>query len=76
MIVRYFIFFPFFVVLTVHQEAWIEATLPHLLATIALIAAAHLLLLKAHADTLNQTALDLPPDENDEFPQRLGLRDV
>ena len=72
MIVRYFIFFPFFVVITVHQETWIEANLLHLLEAIALITAAHLLLLKAHAQILEQTALDLPPSEGDEFPQRLG----
>ena len=76
MVVRYFIFFPFFVCLTVHLETWIAATLLHLLAATALIVAAHVLLLKAHAHTLEQTALDHPPGENDEFPMRLGLRDV
>jgi hypothetical protein len=76
MIVRYFIFFPFFVVIVVHQESRIEASLTHLLATIALIAIAHMLLLKAHANALQQNTLETPPDEGDEFPQRLGLRDI
>jgi hypothetical protein len=76
MIVRYFIFFPFFVGIVVHQESWIEASTANLLKTLILLAIAHVILLKAHAHTLQQGTLETPPDEGDEFPQRLGLRDA
>jgi hypothetical protein len=76
MIVRYFALFPFFVVIVVHQESWIEASSAHLLKTLFFLAIVHVLLLKAHAHALRQGTLETPPDEGDEFPQRLGLRDA
>jgi hypothetical protein len=76
MILRYFILFPFFVAIVVDKETWIEASLIHFLKAALLIAAAHILFLKAHAHSLSQSTLETPPDESDEFPQRLGLRDV
>jgi len=75
-VVRYFILFPFFVAIAVHQEAWIEASVPHLLKTLLILAAAHLLLQKAQARSLQQYTVDIPPDDTEEFPQRLGLRDT
>jgi hypothetical protein len=72
---RYCILFPFFVVIVVHYETWIEASVLHLLETLLLIGGAHLLLLKAQAWSKEQSTLETPPDEADEFPQRLGLRD-
>jgi hypothetical protein len=75
MIVRYFVFFPFFVVIIVHWESWIEASAAHLSMTLLLVAIAHLLLLKVHDYTLRQSTLETPLEEGDEFPQRLGLRD-
>jgi hypothetical protein len=76
MIVRYFVMFPFFVMIVVHEEIWIEASFTHLFEALLLIAVAHLTLLSTHAHTLRQGTLETPPDEGDEFPQRLGLRDA
>jgi hypothetical protein len=74
-VARYFVLFPMFVAIAVHQEAWIEASFPHLFLTLMLFTAAHLLLRRAEARSLGQSTLDTPPDDADEFPQRLGLRD-
>ncbi len=74
-VVRYFVLFPFFVDIVVHQEAWIEASAAHLFLTLLLFATAHASLQRARARLLTQSALDVPPNEADEFPQSLGLRD-
>ena len=74
-IVRYVVLFPLLVAILVHSETWTEASAFHLLKTLFFLVAAHLLLLKIHARSLLQSTLDTPPDEADEFPQRLGLRD-
>ena len=74
-IVRYVVLFPLLVAILVHNESWTEANVLHLLKTFFFLVAAHLLLLKIHARSLLQSTLDTPPDEADEFPQRLGLRD-
>jgi hypothetical protein len=75
-VVRYFVLFPLLVAILVHNETWIEASASHLLKTLFFLVAAHLVLLKTHARSLSQSTLDTPPDEADEFPQRLGLRDT
>jgi hypothetical protein len=75
-IVRYVVLFPLFVTLVVYFENWIEASAVHLIKTLLFLVAAHLLLLEARAQSLKQSTLDTPPDETDEFPQRLGLRDI
>jgi hypothetical protein len=75
-IVRYVVLFPLLVAILVHNETWIEASAIHLFKTLFVLVAAHLLLLKTHARSLLQSTLDTPPDEADEFPQRLGLRDT
>jgi hypothetical protein len=72
---RYFVVFPIFVSIVVAKEAWIEASPQHLLETLLLFITVHLLLQRARNRSLQQYALDTPPDETDEFPQRLGLRD-
>jgi hypothetical protein len=72
---RYFVLFPIFVSIVVHQEAWIEASAKHLFATLLLFALAHLLLQRARAGLFDPSALDSPPIDDDEFPQSLGLRD-
>jgi hypothetical protein len=72
---RYFVLFPIFVSIVVDKETWIESSTLHLLETLFILTAAHLLLQRAHARFLQQYTLDTPPDESDEFPQRLGLRD-
>jgi hypothetical protein len=75
-IVRYVVLFPLLVAILVHNETWIEANTSHLLKTLFFLVAAHLVLLKTHARSLLQSTLDTSPDEADEFPQRLGLRDT
>jgi hypothetical protein len=75
-VVRYFVLFPMFVAIVVHQEVWIEATISHLFKALLILVAAHLLLQKAHSRSMQQYTVDTPPDETDEFPQRLGLRDI
>ena len=75
-IVRYVVLFPLLVAVLVHNETWIEVSVPHLLKTFFFLVAAHLVLLKTHDRSLLQSTLDTPPDEADEFPQRLGLRDT
>jgi len=74
-VLRYFVVFPIFVSIVLQKEAWIEASAMHLFATFVVFLAAHLLLRGAHARFLAQSTLDTPPDETEEFPQRLGLRD-
>lgn len=75
MVVRYFVVFPLLIATVVHYEVWIEASALHLFKTVLILAGVHLLLQKAHTRLGQQSTLDTPPDENDEFPQRLGLRD-
>jgi hypothetical protein len=72
---RYIVVFPIFVSIVLQKETWIEASAMHLFVTLLVFLAAHLLLREAHARFLAQSTLDTPPDETDEFPQRLGLRD-
>jgi hypothetical protein len=74
-VVRYFVLFPLFVPIVVHQEAWVEANKTHIFATIFLFAIAHVLLQAGHARFIAQSTLDIPPTEDEEFPQSLGLRD-
>lgn len=74
-VLRYFVLFPIFVSIVLGKEAWIEASGLHLLATLLVFLAVHLLLRKARLHFLSQFTLDTPPDETEEFPQRLGLRD-
>lgn len=75
-VVRYFVIFPIFVAIVIHQERWIEASISHLFKMMFVLAVAHFLLHKAHSRSLEQYAFDTPSDEIDEFPQRLGLRDI
>ncbi len=74
-VVRYVVLFPLLVAILVHNETWTEASATHLFKTLFFLVAAHLVLLMAHSRSLSQSTLDTPPDEIDEFPQRLGLRD-
>ncbi|WP_158944697.1 hypothetical protein [Granulicella sp. S190] len=75
-VLRYLVLFPIFVSILVAKEAWIEGSATHLLATTILLVGTHLTLQRAHANLLAQSTLDTAPDEADEFPQRLGLRDA
>jgi hypothetical protein len=75
-VVRYIVLFPIFVSIVLHQETWVEASILHLFETLLFIASAHLLLQRAQALYQDQYTVDIPPDDTDEFPQRLGLRDT
>jgi hypothetical protein len=75
-VVRYFVLFPLFVAVLVHNEDWMETSVLHVFKTVVFLIAAHFLLLNTHTRSLSQSTLDTPPDEADEFPQRLGLRDI
>ena len=74
-VLRYLVLFPLFVSILVAKEAWIEASVTHLLATTILFLGTHLFVQRAQASLLAQYTLDTPPDDADEFPQKLGLRD-
>ena len=75
-VVRYFVLFPIFVALVVHQENRIEVSNSHILETLLILATVHFLLQRANVRYLQQFTVDTPQDEADEFPQRLGLRDT
>jgi hypothetical protein len=75
-VLRYIVLFPIFVSIVVAKEDWIEVSTVHLVETLLLFLAAHVLLRRALAYFLAQSTLTTPPDETDEFPQRLGLRDL
>jgi hypothetical protein len=74
-IVRYFILFPVMVMIVVGNEPWIEASGKHLFQTALVFATAHVLLQGAQEQSVRRSAIDTAPDEADEFPQSLGLRD-
>jgi hypothetical protein len=75
-VVRYGIFFPFFVVKAVEWEPFLEASIFHLVGVSLLLAGVHLLVLHIHGRALEGTNLELFDDEEDTFPQRLGLLDA
>lgn len=76
MVLRNFVLFPVFVALIVNIEPWIATTPIHLLKTALFFATAHLLLRLAHQKYLDQFTVDTAPDDTEEFPQTLGLRDT
>ena len=75
-VMRYVIAFPLVVSNVAYNEAWTETSGPHLLKTIVFYAITHIILQLAHTFSVNQSTLQTPPDETDDFPQRLGLRDA
>ena len=74
-VLRYFVLFPIFVSIVLQKEAWIEASGMHLVTTLVVFLGVHLLLRRARLHFLAQFTLDTPPDETEQFPQGLGLRD-
>jgi cbb3-type cytochrome oxidase subunit 3 len=74
-LLQYFGFFPPLVLLTVALEPWLEASLWHMAATVGCIVAAHVVMRRANKKNAEYYAnlIDLDDDE-EEFPQRLGLR--
>ena len=75
-VIRYFVAFPLFINIVVHYETLAETSTQHLVKILIFLATAHLLLRKAQTRSLQQSTLYTPPDETDEFPQSLGLRDT
>jgi len=76
MILRNVVLFPIFVSITVGLGLWMEKSPEHFLKACVFFATAHVLLLLAHAKYLQQFTVDLAPDDTEEFPQTLGLRDI
>ncbi len=75
-VIRYFVAFPLFLNIVVHYETFAEASAQHLVKILIFLATAHLLLRKAQIRSLQESTLNTTPDETDEFPQSLGLRDT
>jgi hypothetical protein len=74
-IVLYFGLFPTLIVVTLSCISWIEAGAGHLAIAALLIASAHLALQAVHRKIVAEHASLLDVDEEEEeFPQRLGLR--
>jgi hypothetical protein len=74
-LLQYFGFFPPLVLLTVALEPWLEASMWHVAGAVGCIVAAHLMMRRIHRKNADYYAnlIDLDDDE-EEFPQRLGLR--
>jgi hypothetical protein len=74
-LLQYFGFFPPLVLLTLSLEPWLEANLWHAAGTIVIILAALFWMRRVHRRNVDYytNLIDLDEDE-EEFPQRLGLR--
>jgi hypothetical protein len=74
-LIQYFGLFPPLVLLTLSLEDWAVENTGHLLITLTVVCAAHVELLRHHRRILREytNLLDIDEDE-EEFPQRLGLR--
>jgi hypothetical protein len=74
-LLQYFGLFPPLVLLSVGLEPWLEISMWHVMGVVGVISAAHLAMLRIHSKDAEYHAnlIDLDEDE-EEFPQRLGLR--
>jgi hypothetical protein len=74
-LLQYFGLFPPLVLLSVGLEPWLEVSLWHVAGMVVVIFAVHFALLRIHNKDAEYHAnlIDLGEDE-EEFPQRLGLR--
>jgi hypothetical protein len=74
-LLQYFGLFPPLVLLTVGLESWLRVSVWHVVAAVGIMVAAHLAMREVHRKDseyfVNLIDLD---DEEEEFPQRLGLR--
>jgi hypothetical protein len=76
MIVRYIVLFPLFVRLLVGAETRIEGSAAHLLGTVLVVVAMHLAMRRVQGHYGVGSGLESVEGENEEeFPQRLGLRE-
>jgi hypothetical protein len=74
-LIQYFGLFPPLVLIVLGLEDWIAAGMGHLLVAVLIVGLAHAELLRRHRKILldSTNLLDVDDDE-EEFPQRLGLR--
>jgi hypothetical protein len=74
-LLQYFGLFPPLVLVMVDLQPWLEAALWHVAVAVGMIAGAHFAMRRAHKKNAGYYAnlIDLDDDE-EEFPQRLGLR--
>ena len=74
-LIQYFGLFPPLVLITLSLEDWIAASAAHWIAAVAVVAGAHLEMMRRHKRILWDSVALLEVDEDEEeFPQRLGLR--
>jgi hypothetical protein len=69
--VRYLVLFPIFISVFVDLEKWSELKILHLLVIFDIFVAMHLFFRALHSRAVVRS----PPDEDEKFPQGLGLRD-
>ncbi|HEY1810679.1 MAG TPA: hypothetical protein VGG42_19110, partial [Acidobacteriaceae bacterium] len=75
LLIPYVGFFPAVVLFTVAAEPWIETAWGNVAWTAAVFAAVHLVLRAMHRQRIREHLLLIDADEDEEeFPQRLGLR--
>jgi hypothetical protein len=75
LLIPYLGFFPAVVMFTVALEPIIEASVVHLAITVCLATAAHLVLRAMHSSRMAEHVSSIDADDDEEeFPQRLGLR--
>jgi uncharacterized membrane protein YwzB len=73
-LLQYFGLFPPLVLFSVALEPWLEASVWHVASMVVVIGAVHLALLRIHNKDAEYHANLIDLDEDEEFPQRLGLR--
>lgn len=74
-VVRYFVLFPVLVVMTVHYEAWIEASIVHLVVISLMIGLLHLVLRWEYGQRVREMRMSSDFENEEELFQRLGLSD-
>ena len=74
-LIRYFGLFPPLVLVTLSLEGWLEASIVHVAIAVLVIAVAHVRMMMLHRRLIaSYVALVDVDDDEEEFPQRLGLR--
>ncbi len=74
-LIQYFGLFPPLVLITLSLEDWIAVSTRNLLIAVVVVVVAHVELLRRHRKILSDSVSLLEVDDDEEeFPQRLGLR--
>ncbi len=73
-LLQYFGLFPPFVLITLSLEEWLEASAVHFAVAVAVLVAAHLRMMSAHKKVVAYFMQFGAEEDEEEFPQRLGLR--